>query len=216
MGEKRKNNVLSVKGIVEIAIFTAIAFALDFLQGGLWRGVFLNGGSIGLAMLPILILCYRRGFVAGFISGFILSFLQMLGGVYAIADTWYKVMFQILLDYILAYPVVAAAGLFFKPFKNAKTDKEKIAWVSIGTVLGGLLKFVCHYLAGVIFWGSSCPEGFVGGKYLYSFVYNISYTGPSIVLCLIVMIPVVIKYPQFFIVEEDYEYREGEAVSEIK
>ena len=158
-----KKSFISTKVISEIAIFTAIAFALDFLQGGIFRGLFPNGGSIGIAMLPILLLCYRRGFVAGLISSFCLSFLQMLGGVYAIASDWYLVFLQICLDYVLAYPAVSVAGLFFKSFQNSDNKKTKIKYLVLGTTLGGLLKLLCHYLAGVIFWASSCPDGFLGG-----------------------------------------------------
>ena len=191
---KKENKTFSARGMAEIAIMTAIAFGLDFLQGGLWRGVFVNGGSIGLAMVPILVLCYRRGFLSGLISGIVLAFLQMLGGVYAIADSWYKVLFQILLDYVLAYPVVAVAGLFYVPFQNAKSNKEKIGFVAIGSTIGGILKFLCHFLAGVLFW----PNNALGGKYTYSLIYNGGYMLPNIILSIAIMIVLVVKVPSVF------------------
>ncbi len=184
--------------IAEIAIMATLAFALDYLQGGLFRGLFANGGSIGFAMLPILVLAYRRGFVPALISGVLLSFLQLFGGIYAIADSWYMVLLQILLDYILAYPLVAFAGLFRKQFKNSATNKQKITFLSVGTLIGGLLKFLAHYLAGVIFWASSCPEGFVGGPYFYSLVYNGGYMLPNIIINGIVLCIIAIKAPKLF------------------
>lgn len=182
-----KKKWLDTKAITEIAILSAMAFALDFFQGGIWRGVFTNGGSIGLSMLPILILAYRRGFRCSLIGAFILSFLQMLGGVYAIAASWYMVLLQILLDYILAYPVVALAGLFFKKFKEGD-DKQRIIYLSLGTLVGGLAKLLCHYLAGVIFWASSCPEGFLGGPAVFSLVYNGAYMIPNIIISIAVLL----------------------------
>lgn len=201
-----KNKTFSVQGIVEIALLSAIAFALDALQGGLWRGVFTNGGSIGLAMIPILILSYRRGFVAGLVSGFILSFLQLLGGFYAISSTWYNVFLQIMLDYILAYPMVAFAGLFYKKFHQASSTKDKIIWVSLGTTLGGFLKFLCHFLAGILFWKNF---DFKWGPELYSLIYNGAYMLPNIIIAIIVTSIVVIKQPSIFEIKS-----QGELINE--
>ncbi len=191
-----KNKKFSTRVLAEMALFTAIAFALDVLQSGLFRGIWTNGGSVGIAMVPIFILCYKRGFLPGLISGFALSFLQMLGGVYAIADTWYNVLLQISLDYILAYPVISVAGLLAKQYQNAETTKKKMIFLNIGIAIGGLLKFLCHYLAGVIFWASSCPEDFLGGPAVYSLVYNGSFMIINIILACVIMSLISCKYPQ--------------------
>ncbi len=196
---------ISTTCLAEIAIMATLALALDFLQGGLFKGVFVNGGSIGFAMLPILVLTYRRGFIPGLISAFILSFLQMLGGIYAIADSWYMVLLQIMLDYIVAYPLVAFAGIFFKAFKNSTTQNNKIKYLWLGTIVGGLLKLLSHYLAGVIFWSSSTPEGFVGGAYLYSLVYNGGFMIPNIILCGLALTLMFIKAPQLFEIQDRKE-----------
>lgn len=196
---KKKSNL---KVLAEIAIMAALAFALDALQGGIFRGLFPNGGSIGFAMLPILVLSFRRGFKAGFLAALIMSFLQMLGGIYAIASSWYMVLFQILLDYVLAYPLVAFAGLFAQLFKQAKTKKSQIKFLILGSVLGGILKLVSHYLAGVIFWSSSCPEGYLGGPMLYSLVYNGSYMLPNIVINGLLLVLIFLKAPQILVLNE--------------
>ena len=187
-----------VRIIVEVAIMTAIAFALDFLQGGLTRGLFPNGGSIGLAMVPILVLAYRRGFVPALISGLILAFIQMAGGVYAIASEWYSVVLQILLDYVLAYPLVAFAGLFYNKFHNEENKKARTKWVIIGCVLGGLLKYSSHVLAGILFWKNF---DFSGGPTLYSFLYNGTYMIPNIVISTLLVVLVAYNAPNIFLVD---------------
>jgi len=208
----KTNKILSARGIAEIAIMTAIAFGLDFLQGGLWRGVFVNGGSIGLAMLPILVLAYRRGFVPALISGFILSFLQMLGGVYSIAASWWKVLIQICCDYILAYPAVAFAGLFFKKFQSASSKKDMVLWAIIGTLIGGAFKFIFHFISGIAFFPNS---SFTGGPIVYSLVYNGGYMLPNIIICSIILALIIIKAPQLFKTkEEENQAIEGEVVHE--
>lgn len=189
---------ITTKAITEIAILSAIAYVLDALQGGLWRGVFPNGGSIGFAMLPILIISYRRGFKSGLICGFILSFIQMLSGVYAIANSWYSVMFQIILDYILAYPCVALAGAFFKSFKKETTKNGKIKFLILGTAIGGFMKFMCHFLAGFIFWSSYCPANYFGGPVVYSLLYNGGYMLPNIIINAIVLVLLFMKAPSLF------------------
>ncbi len=202
-----KKNYL-IKEIAEISIMAGLAFALDVLQGGLFRGVFVNGGSIGFAMLPILIISYRRGFKAGLLSGLIVSFLQMLGGIYAIADNWYMVLLQISLDYIIAYPLIAFAALFRKSYLKADSSGEKIKYLVIGTTIGGVFKLLSHYLAGVIFWSSSCPEDFIGGPAVFSLVYNGGYMIPNIIINAILLCVLAIKQPIFLIPEEGGNYNE--------
>lgn len=193
----------TTKVMAEVALFSAIAFALDVLQGGLWRGVFINGGSIGFAMLPILIITFRRGMGPGFICGLIVSFLQMLGGIYAIASSWWMVMLQIFLDYILAYPLVAIAGIFYHCYHKAGSKKQKICSLALATFIGGMLKLACHYAAGVIFWSYTCPENYFGGPAVYSLVYNGSYMLPNIIVNGILLILLALKQPKFFLPSDE-------------
>lgn len=193
-----KKTHVAIKVIAEITIISALAFTLDIIQGFLSKGIFVNGGSIGIAMLPILLLSYRRGFWAGLVSGLILSVLQMLGGIYVINGAWYLIGLQVMLDYIIAYPLVAFAGLFYKPFKKAKNFKQKNTFLIIGSVIGGLLKLFCHFLAGVIFWSSSCPEGFPGGPFVFSIAYNSAYMIPNTIINALLLSILAYKMPRLF------------------
>ena len=75
---------ITVRVIVETAILTAVAFILDYLQGiicdliPLWP----NGGSVGIAMVPIMILAIRRGAIPGMLGGMILGLIDMIDGVW--------------------------------------------------------------------------------------------------------------------------------------
>ncbi len=197
----------STKVLAEIAIFAAIAFALDALQAGIWRGVWLSGGSIGFAMVPIFIIAYRRGFLPGFLCGFIVSIIQMLGGVYAINGSSFdnpfmKAMgpfFQIMLDYVLAYTCVGLSGAFAGLF-HKKTDKKYQAlWIIVGTVVGGLLKYFCHVLAGGWFWLNQGGSfwGVNDSSWLYSFVYNGAFMIPNIIICTAVTVAINVINPMF-------------------
>lgn len=195
-----KNNVL--RTLVEVALFAALGFGLDALQAGLSRGLFINGGSIGLAMVPVFIISYRRGLFPGILCGLILSLVQMLEGIYLVTGSDFALapFFQVLLDYVLGYTLVGFAGVFAKPYQNATSLKKKILYITLGVILGGMLKYASHVLSGGFFWLGSGDYSFLGVKnssWLYSFVYNGCYSIPNIIISLIIMILLARFYPQF-------------------
>lgn len=202
-----KKQKFSTRVLAEVAIFAALAFALDALQGGIWRGVFASGGSIGLAMLPIFLISYRRGLLPGILCGLIVSLVQMLGGIYVINATSFENGFlrvmgpflQIMLDYILAYTVVGFAGCFAGLYHSSEKRSRKILWMVVGCTVAGLLKYACHVIAGGVFWlnqGSSFMN-IADTSWLYSFIYNGAYCIPNIILCGAIMVILVRFYPQF-------------------
>ena len=119
---------LTVRVIVETAILTAAAFILDYLQGLICDFIpfWPNGGSVGIAMVPIFILALRRGFVPGMLGGLILGLLDMIDGVWispVAGDSIFLAFLCILLDYILGWTLVGLAGIFSKKVKEAKDNK---------------------------------------------------------------------------------------------
>ena len=181
---------ITVKVLAEVAIFAAIAFALDYIQGAFSSGIFINGGSIGIAMLPILIISFRRGLIPGLICGFVVSVVQLIGGSIYILNG-----LQFILDYLVSYTVVGFAGLFAGLYKKADKLSTQILWIVVGSFVGGALKFLSHFAAGYFwlyegeFWGMST------NSMLYSFVYNIAYCGPNIVITTVLMFIVAKFYP---------------------
>lgn len=49
----------------------------------------------------------------------------------------------------------------------------------LGTIVCLVLRFLCHYVSGVILWGVWAPEGM--SAYLYSLIYNGSYMGVELI-----------------------------------
>lgn len=206
-----KEKKFSVSILAEIAIFAALAFALDLLQGGYSKFWFINGGSVGIAMVPIFIVSYRRGLIAGILCGFIVSLVQMLGGVYVInasnyegAMKFFSPFFQIALDYVLAYTVVGFAGAFAGMYKNGDKNTKIIAIV-LGVLVGGLLKYAMHVLSGGFYWldGSVSIIGIKGDTWLYTFVYNGLYSIPNIIICGVIMVLIALIYPKFLTPESN-------------
>lgn len=174
-----KNTNNTVRTICEVGIMAALGFVFDELQGILFKGVFINGGSIGFAMVVVLVIAYRRGLLPALLTGLLMGLFDIATSAYILHPA------QMLLDYILPYLLVGFAGVFRPLYIKSETKTGKILLLLAGTVLGGLLKFLSHYLAGVIFWAD--PSNFAWdlnsmNPYLYCFVYNIAFIGPSIVL----------------------------------
>lgn len=185
---KIKNEL--TKTIVEVGIFAAIGFVLDEIQGVIFANVFTAGGSIGFAMVAVLIIAYRRGWLPAFATGLIMGLLDMITKSY-ILTFW-----QVLLDYLLPYALVGFAGLFKPLFDKAQSDKKKILYLTLGSFVGGLLKFLSHFIVGALVWAKLGYDWPIQNEILYSFVYNIAFTGPSIVLSLAVLLVLFKRAPQ--------------------
>ena len=186
----------------EIGLFAAIGFALDELQGILSKGVFINGGSIGFAMIAVIIISYRRGWWQGILTGLIMGLLDIATSAYILHPA------QLLLDYILPYALVGIAGFFRPLFIRSDAKRGKVIALIIGTVVGGLAKLLSHYLAGVIFWND--PNAFAWNLNemnvnLYCFLYNFAFIGPSIVLTGALVLAIYYRVPKILECKETYD-----------
>ncbi|HIT50193.1 MAG TPA: energy-coupled thiamine transporter ThiT, partial [Candidatus Pelethenecus faecipullorum] len=65
-----KKKVFSTKIMAEVALLAALAVVLDLLQSAICKffPLWPNGGSVGIAMVPIIILSYRRGLLCGLLG----------------------------------------------------------------------------------------------------------------------------------------------------
>ena len=188
---KNTNNI--VRTLCEIGIIAALGFVFDELQGILSKGIFVNGGSIGFAMVAVLVMAYRRGWLPAILTGLLMGLMDIATSAYILHPV------QLLLDYILPYAVVGLVGLLRPLFIKSQTKSEKILWIISAAVIGGLLKFTSHYLAGIIYWAN--PENFAWNlnqmnPYLYCFIYNIAFIGPSIILCAALMVVMYLTAPK--------------------
>lgn len=162
------------KALCEGAVMVALAVILGMLR--LYR--LPNGGSITIAILPLVFFAVRNGAGWGFLAGFVYGGLDYIVG-HGVAIDWTS----IICDYFLAYGLLGlGAGLF-------KGRKWSACW---GTLLGGALMFLSSYLVGVFVWGKYMPEEFLGmtmtTPWFYSFLYNIIWAGPDVALTLVIFL----------------------------
>ena len=183
--------------ISDAAIFAALGFILDFVQGIIcdFLPFWPNGGSVGIAMCAVFFVSYKYG-LKGIFTGFIIGMLSMMHGVWIspFADNFLKTLLQLFLDYFGAWGLVGLSGIFASKIKNSTLTKEKVLFVCLATIVGGLSRYLCHVLSGMIFW----PVDDVTSQFAFATLYNASYMIPSIILCCVVMSLVVIKLPKLF------------------
>ncbi|MFD2043900.1 energy-coupled thiamine transporter ThiT [Ornithinibacillus salinisoli] len=176
--------------LVEVAIFTALAFLLDiipFLSFKVWP----NGGSVSFAMIPVFIVAFRWGIKGGLLSGLLWGLLQLTIEPSIIHPL------QGFIEYGFAFTVLGLAGIFAKPVQKSMKDGvivKRLMYIMFGVLIGTFLRFLAHFYAGIVFWDHYAPEG--QEVWIYSLVYNGSYMLPSFILCTIVVFFLFIKQPK--------------------
>ena len=162
--QKRK----TIRAMTEGAILIAVAEILSFLP--LYKLPW--GGSIDLAMLPIILFCVRWGFGPGMLAAFAHGCLQTMfeGGI---AIGWQS----ILGDFLIAYTVLGLAGLFKGKFCPA-------------VLVACAARFLVHYVVGATVWAAYMPPTFFGmtmtSPWFYSALYNGAYMLPDCAMLLVI------------------------------
>lgn len=162
-----KNPVNPVRMLTESAILIALATVLSLIA------VFKlpNGGSVTIgSMLPILLISFKYDFKWGVLTAFAYSLLQMALGFYPPpAQDFVSFALVVLLDYVVAFGVLSLAGPIYRGFSEP-ADPRLAMTASCLTCF--FLRFVCHFLSGVIIW-NVYAEG--QNVWIYSLLYNGSY-----------------------------------------
>ena len=160
-----------LRALVEGAVFIAVAQILSMIK--LWEMPW--GGSVVLAMVPLILYSVRWGLGSGLAACFVFGVLQFtFDGGFAIG--WQS----ILGDYLIAFTMLGLAGLF----------KGRKGGFFTGMVVGGLARFLVHYVVGATVWAEYMPDSFFGmsmhSPWFYSLLYNLAYMLPNAVICLLV------------------------------
>ena len=150
------------------------------------------GGSITVgSMVPIMLVSFVYGPKWGIPVAVGYSIIQLMLGTSSVAKEGFTPLVFIcclLIDYILAYSVLCACGFF-------TIKKTTIVRVILGTLTAGMLRYLCHFISGILFWGIYAPEGW--NVFLYSIVYNGSYMIPDTIICIVIMIALYKLIPKF-------------------
>ncbi|MBQ5340576.1 MAG: energy-coupled thiamine transporter ThiT [Oscillospiraceae bacterium] len=178
-----------LRTLVSCALLLAVAAVLSVYP----KFKFLpNGGSITFcSMLPIILASYVFGVKNGLLTGFAFSLIQLITGFSGSGLGPVAFAVELVFDYIVAFTVLGLGGLF----RDGKDPRRALA---SGTVVATLLRFLSHFISGVVVWGEYAEWFFenlssfgetVLSKFngtalmmLYSAVYNGSYMIPEIII----------------------------------
>ena len=170
-------NLSKTRILTECAVMLALATALSLLK----LVDLPYGGSVTIAcMLPVVIVSYRSGIRYGLLTGLAMGVLQQLLSLNTLSyvSTWQSVLAVILLDYVIAFAVIGFGGIFRKIIRN------QAAAIVLGSILVGLLRYLCHVISGCTVWaGLSIPTE---AALTYSLIYNATYMLPETIVLIIV------------------------------
>lgn len=189
------NTNKSIIKLTECAMLLALSIVLSFVT--VYK-MPMGGGITLLSMLPVMLLSIKYGIGTGLSVGFIFSLVQLMqgilsGNVFVYCTTPATQIICALFDYIVPFTCLGIAGLFryigSRKEQSANVDTVKCV---IGIALGIIIRFICHYITGVVIWGQ-WADGM--SPYLYSFIYNGQYMFPECIFTCIAA-AILLKIPQ--------------------
>ena len=172
MAEKKMKREKIIK-LAEGSVMLALSIVLSMVK--IWEMPM--GGSITLlSMLPVCLISARYGVKGALPVAFLNSAVQLFmgiasGNVFVYCTTAFTVIVCTLFDYIVPFTVLGFAGVFRKKYGN-------MGFIA-GVILCMFLRFLCHYITGVVIWGQWAENM---SPYLYSLIYNGQYMLPECVL----------------------------------
>ena len=170
----------SRKWTAKMLSFGALSVALSFVLSCVRLYRMPTGGSVTPAsMLPIMLFSAAYGVGPGLLTGLVYGVLQYFQG------GWFLNVWQMILDYLLAFAALGLAGLARK-----LPEKWGLYCAMVIAVLGRALSAI---LAGIMWANDSIAQGWgleIAGKtysspVLYSAVYNGIYLIPEICICIL-------------------------------
>lgn len=130
-----------------------------------------QGGSVTLgSMVPILVIAFIYGPQVGCLTGFLYGLITFIMDPYILHPV------QVLFDYPLPFTALGLAG-FFK-------DKKLFGRLSSVTLVV-FVRFICHFISGVAFFGAYAPEGM--SPWLYSLMVNGPFIALEGAICLVIV-----------------------------
>jgi thiamine transporter len=169
---------VNTKLLTEAGLFIAMSLVLDFISGYLPLRLWAQGGSINIALLPIVLYSVRNsaspnGLQFSILVGVLsrgMAVLWASGGLYH--------PLSLVFDYLLIGVCFGAVGI---------VNKIKLGdYAEWGIIVFGLLALFSHIVSGVLVFAAYMPDIYFGMEmaniWVYSAIYNATHMVPSIVL----------------------------------
>lgn len=184
--ENKTKSGQKIKRIAVCAIMVALATILSMLP--IFKAPL--GGSVTLgSMVPIMLISFLYGWSWGIPVAIGYAVIQLLISLSEVASWGLSPAVFIgclALDYILAYSVICVCNIF---------GSKKMINVILGILVAGILRLLCHFISGVLFFGQWAEEGF--NAYTWAIAYNGAFLLPEIAICIVVMCILYRFFPKF-------------------
>ena len=150
-GRRDNRTTVMAETLIMVALSAALSMVIIYTLP--------QGGSVTMAsMVPIFVLSMRRGPKVGIFAG------ACLGIIVLVITPFYYNPFEFLLDYPMAFGALGLSGFLGK-------------WPVVGVGVGIGARFICHFVAGVLFFCSYNTTSMICP--VYSAVYNAGYLIPE-------------------------------------
>ena len=166
------------KKIVFISIYVSLALVLDYIKSFIPFLNMASGGSINIALIPIVLCSFHLGVTKGALAGLLWWLVSSILGL----NPYYLNIFQYLLDYVIPSFIIGMCSLFYK--------KKNIFEIEIGITLMMIIRTLAIIISGAVYWSEASVNSFAAWS--VSLIYNLPYSIATLIMLLIV-IPLLIK-----------------------
>lgn len=184
----KKTKILT-EGAIMVALSTVLSlFPIYTLP--------LGGEVTFAATLPLAVYSFRRGAKNGLLAAFLYSVIQLLLGLsnLSYATDLSSTLVIILFDYIIPYTAFGLIGFFGKMSLSKKERLSGTLSLTLGVASAVIFRFLCHLVSGAVIWFGLTKEWYADdpshlvfslSKWDYSFVYNITYILPELIITVV-------------------------------
>ena len=167
------------KRIIFLSISCAMAIVLDYIKAFI---PFLNmpsGGSINIALIPIVVCSFCLGMTDGILCGLLWWLVSSVLGL----NPYFKSIIQYIVDYVLPSAAVGLCSIFY--------HKKNIFEIEFGILLMMLVRTILVVISGTYFWTDNVASGSLEALSI-SLIYNVPYNALTLIMLLII-IPLIIR-----------------------
>lgn len=184
----------NLKTMIFMAMYCALAIVLDLVKQFIpFTSIWSNGGSIDIALIPLVFACIHLGFVKGTLTALLELLISYIIGTTTIYVAPKLPLLGVMCDYIIPMLVVGLTTVLIKKDDN---DSKFIIKLEIGIFLMMAIRIMAQVISGVFCWLDSGTLSWA--VWTSSFVYNLGYGIPTLIVLLIIM-PLLYKSLKSFI-----------------
>ena len=132
-----------------------------------------SGGSINIALIPIVVCSFHLGCIDGCICGLLWWMISSVLGL----NPYYISLSQYIVDYIIPSAIVGMSSIFY--------SRKKFFEMETGIFIAMFIRTFCLVLSGAVFWVEGVAANSVAA-WIASCAYNLPYNIATTIMLLII------------------------------